>query len=433
MIDISSQKWLKQDISVLVAFSGGVDSRVLFDVLYSLKDEFKIKLYAFHLDHNLRSQSKEDADFVAKICSNHGIELFSYSLDIASISKEQKESIELTARKKRYELIDSLVRDKKIDYVATAHHSDDNVETFLLHLFRGSGMKGLSSMKECEGSIIRPLIRYSKSEIEDYASANGLEYVTDHTNYESDYSRNKIRNELIPLIEEQYSKNIKENIVKAIDAIRLDVELVDEIFSELYDFSKEKYELSNLKNKSYNHIKTFVLKLLEHRFSLVDVNSYQINLLTSLIINNDSGEIEINNVKFSIESGYLMLVINKDNTIEKKALMVGDNYYGDYRITISKGEYVDNKNTISIAESEIKGSLYARGREAGDRFRPSGMKGTKKLKNFFIDSKIRKSERDRVLIISDDIDIYWVYPYRKSERKVDYNGSFLNITVYKTR
>ncbi len=433
MIDISSQKWLKQNIKVLIAFSGGVDSRVLFDVLYRLKDRFNIELFAFHLDHNLRNQSKSDADFVTEICSKHKVELFSYSLDIASIAKENKESVELTARKQRYELIEKLMEEKNIDYVATAHHSDDNVETFLLHLFRGSGMKGLSSMKECEGSIIRPLIRYSKDDIENYAFNNDLKYVSDHTNYENDYSRNKIRNELIPLIEEKYSSNIKKNIIKAIDAIRLDVELVDEIFNELYDFTKKKYELSSLRKRSYYHIKTFVLKLLEHKFGLVDVNSYQIDLLTNLIINNDSGEVLINNMKFSIESGYLMLVIDRDYSTEKKKLIVGDNYYGDYRITVSKGEYIDNNNTISIAESEVKGALYARGREAGDRFKPRGMKGTKKLKDFFIDSKIRKSERDSVLLISDDTDIYWVYPYRKCECKAEYKGSFYNITVYKTR
>ncbi len=432
MIDVSSQKWLKKKASILIAFSGGVDSRVLFDVLYKLRDEYNLRLYAFHLDHNLREESKRDADFVKKICKKHNIDLFDYSLDIEAIARDSKESIELTARKKRYELIDKIMTDKKIDYVATAHHSDDNVETFLLHLFRGSGVKGLSSIKEIDNSIIRPLISYSKSDIEEYAVNNNLEYVEDKTNFNSDYDRNKVRNKLIPLLEEEYAHHIKNNILKAIDAIRTDFEIVDEIFNELYDFSKDEFCLKNLRKKSYYHIKTFVLKLLEHRFHLVDVNSYQINLLTELIINNNSGHLVINNVKFSIESGYLVLVNDLANDIKKQELVIGNNYFQGYKISVSIGEYVDNKSTISIPINAVHGKIYARNRYPGDRFSPRGMSGTKKLKNFFIDSKIQKSKRDKVLLISDDIKIYWVYPYRKYEASIDKNSLFYNIIVYKT-
>ncbi len=433
MIDISSQKWLKKNIRILIAFSGGVDSRVLFDVLNNIKDEYNLTLYAFHLDHNLRNESKDDARFVDEICSKNDVTLFSYSLDIASISKEKKESIELTARKKRYELIDDIMVEQQIDYLATAHHMDDNVETFLLHLFRGSGTKGLSAMKEVDGNIIRPLIQYSKDDIEEYASSRGLTYKVDKTNLENKYSRNKIRNELIPLLEDQYSTNIKGNIIKAIHAIRTQDELIDDLFDEMYDFTLEEYPLKALRSKDYNHVKTFVLKLLEHRFDLVNVNSYQINLLTNLIRNNDSGHIYINDVKFSIESGYLVVVTNDKCNNTKIELNIGDHYFGDYKINVSVGDYIEDKEVLSIPKKAVVGTLYARSREPGDRFRPKGMKGTKKLKDFFIDSKIRKSDRDSVLIISDDTTIYSVHPYRKSEINIADSELFYNIIVYKIR
>ncbi len=433
MIDISSQKWLQKDISILIAFSGGVDSRVLFDVLNSIKQEYNLTLYAFHLNHNLRTESKEDANFVDELCNKNEVELFSYSLDIASISNEKKESIELTARKKRYELIDKIMSENHIDYVATAHHMDDNVETFLLHLFRGAGTKGLIAMKELEGHIIRPLITYSKDEIEEYASAKGLEYRVDKTNLDNTYSRNKVRNELIPLLENKYSNNVKENIIKAVDAIRTQDEFINELFREMYDFSLTEYSLKELRSKSYSHVKIFVLKLLEHRFHLVDVNRYQINLLTSLILNNDSGHIYINDLKFSIESGYLVLVTNNKSYRVKKELHVGDNYFGDYKIKVSIGEYIKDNTVLNIPKDNVVGALYARNREPGDRFRPRGMKGTKKLKDFFIDSKIKRSDRDNVLIISDDVSIYFVYPYRKSEIDLADNKLFYNIIVYKIR
>ncbi len=432
MIDLSGRKWLKKDLKILIAFSGGIDSTVLTDLFLKIRDRYDLTLYAFHLDHQLRSSSKDDAIFVKRVCQRENIELFSYSLDIKNISKFNNKGVEITAREKRYELINKIVSDNGIDYVATAHHLDDNVETFLMRIFRGSGLKGLKCMSENSGNIIRPLINVSKELIEEYAEKNNIEYVQDETNFENDYFRNKIRNELIPIIKKEYSNNVLENINNIISAVRIEEDIVDNYYCSIFDFNKNEYELSGIRKKDYGFVKTFVVKLLENKFDLIDVNSYQINTLTDLILNSDSGYIVINSYKFSIESGYLVII---KNTLEKKdekiKLKFGENHFGDYKIIVSKGEYLDNKNTISIPLNIS--NIYARTRENGDKFKPRGMSGTKKIKDFFVDKKIKKNIRDKVLLIADDFEIYWVYPYRKSNHINKKDEMYYNLTVYKIK
>ncbi|MEN2997869.1 MAG: tRNA lysidine(34) synthetase TilS [Brevinematia bacterium] len=189
---------------VVVGFSGGADSTALLHILHKLKHQLDIELMAVHVNHGIRITAVEDESFCIDFCRKRGIEIITFREDILKISKEKRLSLEEAGRLVRYKIFNKVLRNKGFNKIATAHHLNDNVETFLLRLFKGTSLRGLSSIRPKLRNIIRPLIECRKEEIISYLKENDIKFVSDETNYDLSYERNYIRNVIIPSINARF-------------------------------------------------------------------------------------------------------------------------------------------------------------------------------------------------------------------------------------
>lgn len=223
---IRKNNMLYKGDAVIVGFSGGADSACLLHVLNNVKQLLGIDLYAVHVNHNLRGEeSLRDMNFCTEAARKLGVFTKVHSYDVAAYAKENKMTIEEAGRKLRYDAFNALrvelLKDCRYNnvYIATAHHANDKAETVLMNMCRGTGIKGLASI-ECKNmSIIRPLLATSRADIEDWMNAKGYKYVTDSTNLSSDYTRNYIRNEILPGLKENVNERTVEHIVKLADCL----------------------------------------------------------------------------------------------------------------------------------------------------------------------------------------------------------------------
>jgi tRNA(Ile)-lysidine synthase len=214
---------------VLISISGGPDSVFLASALNQIKALYDLKLYCFHLDHGTRNgQSTKDAAFVRDFCDNIELELFLEEMDVKEWCRQNKLSFQDGARRLRLDLLNETAKKNRIKKVSTGHTADDNAETFLMNLLRGSGLRGLSGIQPVNGLFIRPLLEIFHEDILDYLAENKIPYCSDKTNAENIYARNKIRNILIPFINNNFSKNFVKNLSGTVDVIRQENAFIDD-------------------------------------------------------------------------------------------------------------------------------------------------------------------------------------------------------------
>ncbi|MCE5329359.1 tRNA lysidine(34) synthetase TilS [bacterium] len=207
--------------SVLISISGGPDSVFLAYLFYLIKNKYKLELYSFHLDHMTRNgDSARDADFVENFCSGLKIKLFSEKIDAQKWCIERKMNFQEGARILRKNLLEKYLLENSINKIAIAHNADDNLETFFMNLLRGSGLRGVSGIKPVSGNLIRPLINSSKEEIVCFLDSNKIGYCIDKTNLEVKYLRNRIRNILIPELEDKFGISFKNKVLNTVETLR---------------------------------------------------------------------------------------------------------------------------------------------------------------------------------------------------------------------
>ncbi len=226
MLDISL---LKKDSAVAVALSGGKDSVCLLHMLLKTAKRQNITVKAINVEHGLRGESSiKDSAFVKNLCDELGVPVLLFSVDVLGRVKKTGESLEQAARELRYECFKSALNNGFCDQIATAHHLSDNAETLLLNLIRGSSLKGLCGIKKSilGGKIVRPILSVSRKELDEYARKNGLRYVIDETNFSNDYSRNYLRNEIIPLITKKFPF-FENNVARTCESLKADDEALD--------------------------------------------------------------------------------------------------------------------------------------------------------------------------------------------------------------
>ncbi|MBR6878626.1 MAG: tRNA lysidine(34) synthetase TilS [Bacteroidales bacterium] len=213
---------------LILALSGGIDSMVLADKLLKAKADFVVAHCNFHLRGE---ESDGDEQFVREYASQHGLMIYVKHFDTEDYAKVQGVSIEMAARELRYSWFEELRQQLNYDYIAVAHHADDQLETFFINLLRGAGIKGLKGMRPVNGHIIRPLLDLSRADIHQYAIENGLTWREDHTNAETQFLRNKIRHELLPIID-SISKEGRTSILKSIGHLSSENDLYRELLKE---------------------------------------------------------------------------------------------------------------------------------------------------------------------------------------------------------
>lgn len=394
---------------VLAAVSGGVDSMCLLYDLVRLRDVLNIDLEVAHFDHLTRDgKSTKDKEFVETFCENHNIIFHSKAYSMYEYRDNHDVSIEEAGRILRMNLFESIISDNKNYILLYAHNLDDNIETVFMRIIRGTGLKGLEGIKEYEikdkYEILRPLIEVSKEEILDYALINNIEYRQDHTNFENIYTRNKIRNELIPLIKREYNSNIYESISKLSKFSILNNRFVEnEIEKIINKISKQENNSVIMNSKQLNNYNDYVKKLIIR--NAIDrvhnnynfTNSHYEEILK--IIKSKRGiDLTINGIVFYNSFDNFIIRKIMKNDLDKDIIIKKDGKIkvNDYLINIIK------------ADKEI----IVRKRKNGDRI--TLKKSTKKVKDFLIDKKIDKYERDYIPIIEIDNEIKFIGNIYKS-------------------
>ncbi len=413
--------------SVLVALSGGSDSVAMLHILFLLSNELDFKLYCAHINHNIRDEAKYDEEFVIEFSKKLGIECFVKSADVLSYAKENAISTELAGRKIRYEFFDEILKKYSIDKLATAHNKNDSAESILLHLIRGCGLDGMCGIPVCRDDyIIRPIIDISKKEIEEYCKENDLKFVVDKTNFETDYTRNKIRLNLIPMIEEDINPNFTQTLTNNSHIFRESLDFIDKYTNEAYEriCQKEKLVLCELMKEEEIIIKNVVMKHFKN-FTKKGQNLSQlhINEIVGLIKETGTSK-EINlpdGVTARIEYEKLFFENTKKEMTQFEYDIFQDRecYIKECGISILIREEKElRKNTKDKIYFYVDndGIFKVRNKRVGDKFMPVGMKGTKKLSDYFTDLKIPHAERCRTAILTYDDDIVWVVGKRADRR-----------------
>lgn len=410
---------LKKGDGVVAAVSGGCDSSVLLHILHSLSTELELKIICAHINHNLRGEeSDRDEAFVRELCKKYGIEIRVLSADVAEYAAENHLSTEEAGRKLRYEFFEhcanELCENAKI---ATAHSLSDCAETYIFNSARGAALSGICGIPPVRGRIIRPLIEFSREQIEAYAFEHGLEYVTDSTNLTDEYTRNKIRHGVIPVM-----KEINPGFEKAF--LRLSKNLADArdfIDSEAKALLKraqvpEGYAAAEIA-KAHPAVKNRAAAMLLEKFGFSF--DYERTLRIAEKISAGDFKEELSKGEYLLSKGGIIkkerAKINKPKLSEKAfcegVLELSDEKSLEIRLLEGKpGENLHKVYNYALKETfdfdKIQGRAVIRSRREGDKADIHG--GTKTLKKLFIEEKIPAEERDSVAVIADEEGVLWV-------------------------
>jgi tRNA(Ile)-lysidine synthase len=439
---IKDNKLINSGDRILVALSGGPDSVCLLNILFGLKKELNIEIGAAHINHLLRGEDAyKDEEYVIKICEEIGVPCFVTRVDINNYSKEHKLSSEMAGRQVRYDFFEEIVKKEGFNKVATAHNANDQAETILFRLMRGTGLEGLGGIKASrDNKIIRPILCLSRQEVEDYVEMKGLKPRIDKTNFEKVYNRNKIRLDILPYMKENFNEDIIHTLNRMSILLQKDNEFLEKIAINSYNkycIEAEDYfiikegifkEEEPITNRVLRHILVkysksnydFEMKHINEVFSLSKKGSGKIvDLPNGIYAENIYGDIYIKNKKnkYVIGSHEEKVSINK---IEINKQIVD---YGQFEIEFSvidndqkNAENLNQDNSIQCFDfDKINDNILIRKRIDGDKMIPLGMKGNKKLKDIFIDMKIPKDERGIIPILCFDEKIAWIIGIRTSE------------------
>lgn len=316
---ILDKKLIQDGDKIIVAVSGGPDSVTLLHILYNLRNEFKEKyniaydLSVAHVNHMLREEAEEEKIYVESLCKEYNINFNYLKVDINKEAKKLKMSHEMAGREKRYEFFYSLLKKEAANKIAIAHNFDDNIETILLNIIRGTGLKGLTGMEYISKELIRPLLNVKKCDILLYTKLNNIKVYFDKTNNENIYLRNKIRNMLIPELKDEYNSNIMQNIFRMSQIVKVDDDFLNLYTYKIYEKSiiesGNNYIIFNFEELLKEHtaiINRFVRKLLEDLDKLNGIQNVNIEEISRLMKNNIRG-------KRYIKAGSFEIVILKKN------------------------------------------------------------------------------------------------------------------------
>lgn len=401
---------------VLVAVSGGADSMLLLNHMLLVKDKYGITVAAAHIEHGIRGQeSVDDAGFVEKFCANNDIEYHQLSIDAVVESKKLKMSVEEYARKRRYEFFDSIDCDK----IATAHNLSDNVETVLFRMARGTGLKGVCGIPAVRGKIIRPLIEIRSADIRAYCKSNNIEYRIDSTNESDDYTRNYIRNIIVPNFR-KVNSDLENAVSYFISDANEDMLFIEKMVDEAYNkaLSDSRLNINILLNYDIAIIKRVILKyFLSYNINL---DRLHLNEITALIYK--TGKVQISGDLFAVsDKNYLRFA---DFCSEK-------NHFSFVSKVLKISEFDSKSVDFYCDYDKIIGTVKIRSRMAGDTITPAGRGCTKKLKKLFNELKIPQEIRSSIGVIADDYGVIGVIGYCVDER-VKADSETKNILSVKT-
>ena len=388
---------------LILALSGGIDSMVLADVLLKAKADFVVAHCNFHLRGE---ESDGDEQFVREFAERNGLTIYVKQFDTLGYAKEHGISIEMAARELRYAWFEELRQQLGYDKIAVAHHADDQLETFFINLLRGAGIRGLKGMRSINGNIIRPLLNVSREEIHQYALEKGIKWREDHTNAETQFLRNKIRHEWLPVID-SVSPESRVAILKSMNHLGSENELYRELVNEkLFQIVRRDEDVQIVSHRSVLSCQLLFEWLRDYGF-----NSDQVQFIYDAM-NGQSGK------SFFSPTHRL--------TVERDGLELSPIYHQDnVPLNLSFQHIIHDENfqidpspwVAQLDFDQLTFPLQLRKWQVGDRFHPLGMKGSRLLSDFLKDLKLtqRQKEACEVLVTADG-KVVWVVGYRIDDR-----------------
>ena len=410
--------------TVLIGLSGGADSVCLSDIVYKLSEKYGFKLILCHLNHNWRGEhSKSDMEFCIKFAKERNLQIITNTL-----SKSEKQT-ETNARELRYKFFENCKNETNAEAVLLAHNKNDRAETLIYRIIKGTGIKGLSSIKEKRDFYIRPLINISREDIENYCKENKLEFVTDLTNFDNTYNRNYIRNEILPEFEKinpkyqealynlsvlaENDENLLEELINNVEIkIKKDDKILTEEFLKLSPAIQKRIVLNIYINNN------------------IDYDLKRINEILDFIEKNKETKC---GSKISLTKDLWLFASNTSIEITKE----GEYEIADYIFKIEKYEgnapqnYPEDSEMKAYVEIKEPLNYILRTREEGDYIQPLGIKGTQKLKKYLNEKKVKQHEKDNLIFLCKEKEILWAPPYGLNDKiKVVSKPNYV-ISLYK--
>ncbi|OFX82302.1 MAG: tRNA lysidine(34) synthetase TilS [Bacteroidetes bacterium GWF2_33_16] len=405
--------------NILLGVSGGIDSIVMFHL-------FRISGFTFgvaHCNFSLRSEeSDKDEEFVRRLADNYNIPFYSIRFDTQKIADNEGISIQMAARDLRYEWFEEMRKSENYDYIAIAHNSDDQIETFLINLTRGTGIKGLSGIKNKSEKVIRPILFASRKEINDFAGKNSFLFREDSSNSSLKYSRNQIRHEIIPALE-KVNPNFRKVMIENIQRLKETEHIFNHsIMEKYYRVVKEENHLlffSIKELKKLDPVETYLHEFIKsYGFS-----STQIKDIIS-VFDSTSGK-QFLSATHRIIRDRDFLILEELSAYKENVFYINrEDVKLDYPISLSIEKIdIDIDYTIikdfSVGQFDLEKLVFPltiRRWQTGDYFMPLGMDNLKKVSDFFIDKKLSIAEKENVWILESENKIVWIIGLRPDER-----------------
>lgn len=419
---------------ILVGVSGGPDSVCLLHILNRCRKDMALSLHVVHINHGIRKrESKREEKFVSHLAGRMGLPITVKSLDVPSYARRKKLTVEEAARDMRYSAFEQLAGKLNAKKIALGHTASDQVETVLMHLLRGSGPQGLSGIppvrKLGSTAVVRPLIEVNREEILNYLKKNNLTFCLDSSNRKTEYFRNKVRLKLLPLLRKNYNKNIDGALLRLSEILKEENaywdRVVERVLGKIVSWEAEKILIDFRKFLRYNVI---VQRRVLYRLFGGIVSLSQIEAIRNLAQKSSQGKRIYLGKKFSVrkEGGFLIFSSSPERRFKKfnyPLRVPGKNEIEGLNLTLNTRIVdfypVSEKETdtayFDVDKINFK-KLLLRNRREGDRFKPFGLRGTKKLSDFFIDRKIPRRLRDRVPLLVEGEDILWVVGIRRADK-----------------
>ena len=435
---------------VIAGVSGGADSVCLFLVLLELREKIGFDLIAVHVHHGLRGEAADqDQRFVEALCEQHRIPLEIFRVNLESIAKKRKQSLEEAGRMVRREAFDSVCKKYGGNKIALAHHQNDNAETLLWNLSRGTGLDGLGGIRPVNGEFIRPLLCMNRKEIEEYLAKRKQFYCIDETNAGTDYTRNKLRHLVLPILEEQVNsaavRHMNETMEQIWELQEYMQEQVEAAYQECVQEHFEKACWIQIQQKAFETFPELIKKMVIRKGmeqvggKKRDLSHKHIDVMMELM-NKQVGRTLDLPYEMHAKRNYEGIRLEKRRTYlsgeEKKAGIIqecmaelnipGETILADRNLKL-RCKILEKPKNLSIKDIPqkiytkwfdydiIKSSLYIRTRQAGDTIVIDEKGHQKKLKSWFVDEKIPKEVRDSQLLLAENNEILWVLGHRMSQ------------------
>ncbi len=403
-----------KDKKLLLAVSGGIDSMVLVDLFHKLKYDVAVA----HCNFQLRGQeSDDDEEFVKSQVEKLNIPLFIQKFDTKKFAEQKKLSIQVVARNLRYDWFYTLLVNQNFDFIITAHHLDDSIETFLINFTRGTGLEGLTGIPIQNDKIIRPLLAFSRDEIVAYAKQNDIKWREDSSNSTDKYWRNKLRHDVIPVLKE-LNPSLLPSFQNTIDSLQQSHSLVKDASKNMYQkvVTEEEHhteidltkllKLPNYKAYLFQWLQAFGFTDWKAVYDLIEANSgKQVFSETHILLKNRN-----------------TLLLSPKQTRENNEVFWVEKNQNEVKVPLKlrfcnvSDISTQGTNTIFVDEDKLSFPLTIRRWEEGDVFYPFGMKGKKKLSKYFKDEKLSLIEKSKVWLLCSDNQIIWVIGKRQDER-----------------